>query len=303
MNKKKIVFWRAITNDPVLEGFSTSPEYHAFFAKCNEVFEFRFARGKESYLGNGLFKDVLSYNSGRIVPAESEFKADAIYQFLRVADESFDKVIPIVNTPEFKNWCSNKWNQYELLKDFMPKTFLIEQESDLEKYLPLITTAKAVLKPRKGQKGENVTVFEITKVPVMDQTILTTKGYLLQEFSDTNITISGVVSGTHDLKLLTIDDKVFANLRTPEIGDVCTFDSPYTEVAIDALPKDVIPFQKKVKEIIDNAFPGQLYTIDIGITNKGPIIFELNGHTAFPYINFEYAQDFFDAMIDHLQKM
>ncbi len=305
MNRKRLVFWKKTTSDPIIDNFSRNPEYHEFFRKCNDVFEFRIVNNKEAYIGNGVFKDVCIYKDGRIIPVDQEFKTDVIYQFKKMADESFDNVVSIIDTPKFKNWCGDKWNQYQLLKDFMPKTFLIEKEDDLIKNLSQITTDKAVVKPRSGQKGEGVVVFDKTLPPKLDLEVLQTKGYLLQEFSDTNIDVPNIVSGIHDIKLITVDDSVFANLRIPEKKDqeFCTFDSPYTEIDINILPKDVLVFHKQIKDKVGQVFPSQLYTIDIGITSKGPVVFELNGHTAFPYIHFVYAQDFFDALIKHLQLM
>ena len=116
--------------------------------------------------------------------------------------------------------------------------------------------------------------------------------------------VPGVVSGTHDIKLITIDESVFPNLRVPETGkEICTYDSPYTEILIDKLPQELMEFHKKVKEKVDTAFPGQLYTVDVGMTKNKPILFELNSHTAFPYLHFAYANDFFEAIIKHLDKM
>lgn len=298
--KKNFVFWKKPTGDPVIDGFSRNPEYHAFFNKCNEVFEFRFADYTDSYVGNGIFKNVFRYEKGRIITAESEFKADVIYQFKKMAGENYDHAVKTVNSPEFRSWCGDKWNQYQSLDEYMSKTFLISDENDLEEGLKQISTEKAVLKPNHGQKGEDVTVFEKSNPPKLNQEILKNKKYLLQEFADTNITIDGLVSGVHDIKLITIGDKIYANLRTPEnnIGEVCTFDSPYSEISISQLPQSVLDFHKKVKDKIESSFQGQIYTVDIGITKNGPVIFELNAHTAFPYIHFEYAEDFLNTMVD-----
>ena len=302
-NKKAFVFWKLPTGDPVTDGFSRNPEYHAFFQKCNEAFEFRFANGKESYIGDGKFVNVLKYEKGRIVPAEQEFAADVAYQFNRVTDDSFDNAIPICNTPEFRKWCGDKWSQYQLLNEYMPITFLIDKKDDLAENLAQITTSKAVLKPRRGQKGENVIVFDTKNPPELDTQVLEKTGYLLQEFSDTNIFIPSVVSGIHDVKLITLDGSVFANLRTPDTEgkEFCTYDSPYSEISIKDLPANVMAFHAKVKEIVDASFPNQIYTVDVGITAKGVIAFELNPHTAFPYIHFTCAEDFFNAFIKHFQ--
>lgn len=213
--KKNFVFWKKPTGDPIIDGFSRNPEYHAFFNKCNEVFEFRFADYTDSYLGKGVFKNVFRYEKGRIIPAESKFKAEVIYQFNRMVDENFDHAVKIINSPEFRSWCGNKWNQYQLLGKFMSKTFLISNKNDFNEALKQITTDKAVLKPSHGKKCEEVTIFKKLNPPKLNQEILKKKKYLLQEFADTNVTIKGIVSGIHDIKLITLGDRVFANLRTP----------------------------------------------------------------------------------------
>ena len=302
--KKKFVFWRKLEGNPVEDNFSEKPEYHAFFEICNKKFVFRIANNKYSYVGKGVFKNVFRYKKYKIIPAEKEFKSEVIYQRKRVADDTFDNAVPLLDSNEFKKWCPDKWNQYHLLKDLMPKTFLIEDEKYFKKHLIEIKTEKAVVKPRQGEKGENVIVFKKTNPPKLDENILRTKGYLLQEFCDTNLNVNGIVNGIHDLKLITIGENLFANLRTPEKGkEFCTFDSPYTEVSINKLPKNVLEVHKEVVKRVRKKFPKDIYTIDIGITKKGPIVFEMNSHTAFPYLHFNYAEDFFDALIKHIRNL
>ena len=303
-NKKKFVFWRKLSGDLVEDNFAMKTEYHAFFAKCNEHFDFRISSGTDSYAGDGIFTNVFKYKDWKIVPAESKFKPDVAYQYTKVAGDNFDNAIPLIDSFQFKNWCPDKWNQYGLLSDLMPMSFLIKNKDDLRKYLEEIKTLKAVIKPRRGQKGENIVIFNKTSFPEIDENILNTKGYILQDFYDTNIAIPSVVSGLHDIKLITIGNNVFANLRVPEVGkEFCTYDSPYTEIQIKQLPKEALEIHKKVKERIDALFPNQLYTVDIGMTKNGPIVFELNSHTAFPYIHFEYAEKFFSAIIRHIDSV
>ena len=300
-NKKKFVFWRKLSGDSVADNFSMKTEYHAFFAKCNDYFDFRISSNRDSYVGAGVFTNVFKYKDWKIVPAESEFKPDVVYQYTNVAGNDFDNSIPIVDSTQFKSWCPDKWNQYELLNDLMPKSFLIKTRDDLKKYLKEIKTSKAVIKPRRGQKGENIIVFDKASFPEINENILSEKWYILQEFHDTNIIIPSVVSGLHDIKLITVGNDIFANLRVPEAGkEFCTYDSPYTEITIKNLPKEALELHKKVKEKIDALFPLQLYTVDIGMTKNGPIVFELNSHASFPYIHFEYMEKFFNAIIRHI---
>lgn len=302
--KKKFVFWRKLEGDAVEDNFSAKPEYHAFFNECNKHFDFRIANGTESYIGKGVFKNVFKYKNYKFVLAEKKFKANAVYQRKKVADDSFDNSVPLLDSVAFKKWCPDKMNQYELLKDLMPITFLINTTEDYKKYLSEIKTEKAVLKPRRGQKGEDISVFYKSNPPKLDENILKNKGYLLQEFHDTNIEVNDIVKGIHDIKLITIGKKIFANLRTPETGkDYCTFDSPYTEIAPPKLPQEVFEVHQKVVERIKKMFPTDVYTVDIGLTKNGPIVFELNSHTAFPYTHFEYAMDFFNSLISHIKSL
>jgi hypothetical protein len=299
--KKKLVFWRKTSSNLVEDNFSDKPEYHAFFAKCSKLFDFRIADNPDAYLGKGVFKNIFKYQNWKIIPAEKTFKPDIVYQRKTLTTEAFDRAVTIINTPEFKLWCPDKWNQYLLLGDYMPKTFLIQTRDDFKNNLKKITTKKAVVKPRRGEKGENIIVFDKNLPPVLDRDILTKKGYLLQEHADTNVEIPDVVNGIHDIKLITIGDKVFANLRTPEPSKTyCTFDSPYSEIKLNLLPDNILKLQQEVSKKINKKFPNNLYTIDIGMTKNGPIVFELNGHTAFPYLHFTYADDFFDAVVKKL---
>ncbi len=302
-NKRKLVFWNKSTGSPVEDNFLEKPEYHAFFARCNEVFDFRIAMDKSAYAGGGIFSEVCEYKDHSIVSVAGMFKADIIYQRKKPTDD-FDNAVPIVNSMEFKNWCPDKWNQYELLKEFMPKTFLIKTEEHLKNYLPAIVTSKAILRPRRGQEGKDIIVFDTALVPKLNHSVLVQKNYLLSEWADTDVSIPGLVTGIHDIKLITIDDHVFANLRTPEAGKIyCTFDSPYSEALISLLPKEILDVHTRVRDKVAALFPGQLYTVDVGMTPNGPKVFELNGHTAFPYLHFGYTEEFFDALIKHLESM
>ncbi|MFA5126866.1 MAG: hypothetical protein WC465_02605 [Patescibacteria group bacterium] len=300
--KIKFVFWRKISGDPVDDYFSDKPQYHAFFMKCSEIFDFRIANNPDSYVGGGIFGNVYKYQNWKFVPAEKIFKADVVYQRKRLTDESFDYAVPIIDTPEFKKWCPDKWNQYQLLSRYMPKTFLVQSQEEFIKKLRHITTKKAVVKPRRGEKGENVIVFGKNNPPFLDKEILNEKGYLLQEFADTNIKVGGMINSLHDIKLITIGDKFFANLRIPEQGkEYCTYNSPYFEISKNVLPENVVNFYWEIRETINKAYPNNFYTIDMGITKKGPVLFELNSHTVFPYMHFSCANEFFDAFIKTIQ--
>jgi hypothetical protein len=302
--KRKLVFWRKTTGDLTNDNFSEKPQYHAFFTKCNLEFDFRIASNSDAYLKNGIFKNVSKYENWKIVAAENKFKTDVIYQREILTTNNFDRAVPIIDTPEFKEWCRDKWNQYLSLKKYMPKTFLIQTQEDFLSNLEKITTNKAVVKPRRGKEGRNITIFEKKNPPVLNSEILTGTGYLLQEYANTDVDLKNIVTGIHDIKLITAENQIFANLRTPEPGkDYCTYDSPYSEIPRQLLPQSIINLHREVMVKVNELYPQNFYTVDVGMTTEGPVIFELNGHTAFPYLHFSYADEFFNVIIKKLQSL
>lgn len=302
-----IIMWLKKAKDPVISGFSRNPEYHLFFQMLNERHNFRFAYELESHVGKGVFRNVYKYHKGRIVPAESEFVADVIYQFSRIGalEHDFGNT-KILNTPEFKTWGGDKAKQHELLKNFLPKTYEVGSIEEL-KLKAAEMGGPVILKPRNGQKGENVIYWDL-KTSLDEKSIdkkrLASPGYLVQEFVDTSCGISNVTPGVHDVKLITIGGSIFANLRVPEKPDsyICTFDSEYTELKLEDLPSVILDFHAAVKKVIGEKYPGQIYTVDLGMTRSGPRLFEINTHTAFPYIHFEYANTFLETFIRHLEE-
>ena len=302
--KKKLIFWRKTTGDLTNDNFSEKPQYHAFFAKCNLVFDFRIASNSDAYVGDGVFKNVNKYENWKIVSAEDKFKADVVYQREILTTDDFDSAVPILDTPEFKEWCRDKWNQFLLLSKYMPKTFLIQTTKEFLDNMKNITTYKAVIKPRQGKEGKNIVIFDKANPPNLNPDILAKHGYLLQEYTDTDVEIKNIVRGIHDIKLITMGGNFFANLRTPEPGkNYCTGDSTYSEIPRRLLPQSILDLHREVSGKIDELYPDNFYTIDIGMARNGLVIFELNGHTAFPYLHFSYADEFFDAMIAKLQSL
>ena len=188
--KTKFLFWRKTIGDLVEDNFSAKPEYHAFFAKCNEVFDFRIGNNPESYLGKGEFQNVYKYENWKIVPAEATWTPDVVYQRQKQATETWDYAVPIINTPEWQKWGVDKWNQYELLYEFMPKTWIVTSDAHLLEQLQHVTTEKAVVKPKRGQKGEHVVVFDKTNPPKLNPEVLEKKGYILQDRKSTRLNSS-----------------------------------------------------------------------------------------------------------------
>ena len=291
----------------VTAAFARNPEYHMFFQMISAKHHFRFAYGKDAHKGKWVFKNICKYHKGKIIPAEKTFTADKIYQFRKMADVGQDFApAKIMNTPEFRGTMGNKFTQHEYLVEFFPTTKLFHTIPEMNTYIRKSKKAYVIVKPSSWQKGDGVLFWKKTK-PVtakdIDMDKLKKTGYLVQDFMDTSCGIKWVVTWTHDVKIINIGKKMFFNLRTPyRDGVICTFDSDYTEVPLRKIPKSIITFRNAVHKKIMKKYPKQIYSMDIGMTKEWPQLIELNTHTAFPYIHFDYAMDFIQSFIKHLEK-
>lgn len=307
MTKIRLLYWCPKTGNPIDDFFAEKPEYYYFFGRASEEFEFRVAYGKEAHVTENLFRDVWKLEQGRLVPAEKEFRPDIIYQRKRLTETASETApAKTINLPEFRLSLSrDKFEVYNLLKEFSPETRLAHSVAEIQDAINATPGDQVVIKPRHGQEGIGVFVWDKKKTFSGEHLIeekLKNGGYLVQVFADTSIGIPGVVSGVHDVKFLNIGDAVFANLRTPgNDGVICVFASPYTEVPVDILPPEMLQARKHIYDRISEKFPQQLFSIDMGNTANGPVLFEINGHTAFPYIHFSYTPAFVTALLKHLQ--
>lgn len=302
-----LLYWVPETGNRVHDFFAGKPEYYYFFAHASEAFTFRIAYGVGAHGGSNIFRNVWKLQDGRLVPGEKEFRADVVYQ-RRLMTHASAETAPakVINTPEFRSLLSrDKFATYELLKEFSPETRLTHTVEEIGEAIQATPGHQVIIKPRHGMEGIGVFVWDKAQKftgELLIQEKLTHGGYLVQAFADTSAGIPGVVTGVHDIKFLNIGDAVFANLRTPGNDSViCTVDSPYDELPVTALPNNILDFRKRIRDRIEEKYPGQLYSIDIANTAQGPILLEINGHTAFPYIHFSYTPAFVTALLEHLK--
>ena len=256
----------------------------------------------ESWRGEDMF----------LVSGEREpIRADVIYNLGNIPGDDFPgdtSCARITNTPAFRTFCASKFAAYEYLRDFFPKTILITCEKDFYDALKKLSGKFIVFKPNTGTNGRGVKVLKKDEAALNDEMraiITEPNSALLQEFVDTSCGIKGVCAAHHDLRLATVNNVIaLTHVRTPELGNlIANYAQGATihELATKDVSKKVLAFYKKVHTKITALFPNSMYTMDIGIGADGaPLLFEINGTTAFPWPEFESKDFFIENLAKHL---
>jgi len=316
--RKNIVIWlRSSQKETFTAAYHKGASYLQLADRLSTRNNLFFAYDAASYRGGDIFHPVEEYANGKFVPLRDDsekIKADVIYNLGNIPDESFTtSTARISNTPAFKKFFASKFEAYKLLPEFFPKTFFITSENDVFEALKNIGTERAVLKPNTGTGGRGVHIFPIANVEqelnatTMKATIA--EGALLQEFVDTKNGIAGICPSYHDLRLAIVNDAIaLTHVRIPEPGSlIANYQQGATikELARADLPETIIALHKKIHATITERFPAPMYTMDVGLDSAtgAPLLFEINGTTAFPWPEFAAKDFFIEQLAEHLERL
>ena len=315
MGRKNIVIWlRSSQKETFTTAYHKGASYLQFAKRLSERNNLFFAYGSASYRGGDVFFPAVEYSHGEFGADGAKVKADVIYNLGNIPDETFDIAnARISNTPAFKRFFASKFEVYKLLPEFFPKTIFIDRGADFLKALENISTDRAVLKPNTGTGGVGVRIFDVA-APALNEEIgeeigkTVANGALLQEFIDTKNGIAGICDSYHDLRLAVVNDTIaLTHIRVPEPGSlIANYQQGATikELSRNDLPKEVIALHAKVHSRIAGRFPNPMYAMDLGIDATGaPLLFEINGTTAFPWPEFESKDFFIEQLALHLENL
>jgi len=276
--------------DPFEDRADKRSVFYYFFEKGYDIgFEMYLVMGFEKYLGKLEFVRPLLFhrNKNEFKSLDEKIKADA------VLDRSGGTTFPpedisnkVLNGRRFKLLCWDKISMYEYLSGFCPESYGVRSISEFKNKLTFFNDNKlVVLKPARGMKGKGIKINSPRKIAQI-KNINFNSGWVLQKFIDTSDGIPGLVKGTHDLRIAIVNGKiVFSHIRQPaagsKIANVAQGGS-IDELSISDIPKSIARVAKKIMAMIDKDFDKPLYSIDFGIGEKGPVVFEINDTIGFP---------------------
>jgi hypothetical protein len=176
-----------IGEDPLGHIGVKKPVYLRFFELANQAGWDSYVLTRKTYKGDGVFEGSWKFANGKFEVVGSPVKIDLVYD--RCAGVKFppkgDKSVIWVNELDFKILAWDKWAAYQEIGENMPKTFLVEDESEIASAVSQIKTDWMVLKPFNGLKG--IGIFIGPKEDAANFKFNPRhKRYIAQEFVDTS---------------------------------------------------------------------------------------------------------------------
>ncbi len=294
--------------DPFLNFGKKRAIYRYFFEKGKSLgFDMYLVSGANNYQGGLKFKNPAFFDGENFLIQATPIEADAVYD--RSGGVSFPSPEidhKTLNCLAFKILCNDKNLMYQYFGEFMPKSFEIESAHNLSECLKKFSSHKlAVLKPAKGLGGKDILID--TPTNLNEAVLKKEEKYVLQEFIDTSCGISGLTKKNHDLRVVVTNGKItLSHLRTPKSGSLlanAAQGGTLKEVPLEKIPKNVLVIVEKMQQLIDKKFDFPIYSIDFGMTKRGPLVFELNDQIGFPREDMQNAKRFIDAILKSLGKL
>ncbi|MFH1289451.1 MAG: hypothetical protein ABIH88_01905 [Patescibacteria group bacterium] len=307
MNKIGICFSRPFEgNDPLRHIGKKLPVYIRFLNLCQGKGWQVFVLTRKTYKGEGVFEGSWRFEENKFYREEFPVKIDLVYD--RTAGMNFppegDSSMAIVDQRNFKKLCYDKFLSFKKIGGLMPETFWIGDGKNLVSTLEKLKTDWVVLKPYNGLKG--IGIFIGPKKEALNFKFPEkNKGYIAQEFLDTSSGIPGIVEGLHDLRVVIINRKiVWSHVRTPPKGSFkanVALGGDIKEVDCDKLPESVKQIAKDIDNLFFEEYDNPLYSMDLGFSKNGPLIFELNDQIGFPTWEMKARDKFLNELIKNFE--
>lgn len=218
---------------------------------------------------------------------------------LKTLRKKISKNFTFINSLGLKELTSNKWKSYLLFKKYSPYTLLINKRADLS-LIRKLSTEKVVVKPLEGSCGKDVGIYSKKNVRPLGFP------FIAQEFIKSKKGISGLLKGTHDLRIFFFNETPFYSYaRIPPTGSLVSNISTggsLKVVPLNKIPKGVMKIAREASEKLSRFGP-RIFAIDFILdAAQRSWIIELNSCPSFVLEKEEYPykQKFFKPIIDFL---
>lgn len=266
----------------ITEFIFKSPEYEqAYYEIYRKLQEggvtLAILMGQSTYKGGNIFNRHWQVNFGKTQKPNFAPAAEVEVDLVFIKDDlNFDEQARTLNDRRVIELATNKQATYELLGDLQPRTFVAANPAELEHALNSISTQLVVVKGFYGNSGQAVLIEQKSDIqpkhlpwPVQ-----------VQEFVETSGGIPGLVEGRHDLRIILANGKpILGKIRTPPPNGLKSnigYGGKNWLFAPAHLPAEAISIASQIDEKIASLSRWRLYSIDLGLTQHGWRLFELN---------------------------
>lgn len=293
-------------NTPLAHIGSKLPVYLRFLDMLKDAGWDVYILTRKTYLDKGVFNGGWLYQKEKFILKKEKLKIDLIYD--RTGGIDFppeDDSLKVTNPRNFKILCWDKWATYQEIGQYMPKTFLVNSEKDIEPVVAQLKTNIVVLKPFNGLKGLGVFIGD-KKNALSFKFPDKFKKYIMQEFVDTSKGIPGIAAGRHDLRVAVINGRaVWCHVRTPKEGNLianAAQGGTVTELSYRRVPITVKKVVGEISNYFFQKYGNTIYSIDFGIDSDGkPKVFEINDQIGFPRMEMSTKDNFLNGLIENFK--
>ncbi len=183
---------------------------------------------------------------------------------------------PFVNDLHFTRLIDDKFITSKFFSEWSKESFVVRNNSELQKTLPRIKTSLVVIKPisESGGKGIHIVSRKDAKKIILDSE------HIVQEFIDSSRGVPSIGGSTHDLRLVFINERIiYAYIREPKNGALLANLAQGGNLKIvpnRLIPAAVSPIVQRAHKLFRSFLP-RVYTIDIMFDRGGkPWVVELN---------------------------
>ncbi len=191
---------------------------------------------------------------------------------------------PIINHPELDQICVDKVKTAEMFPEMSPKTKAINSYQEFVETVAewnFNTEDKIVLKKNFLTEGRGVYIL-----PLKNVTELLYEDWediLVQDFIDSSSGVPGIVDGTHDIRVTTINgEPAYAYVRVPPSGSFIANvarGGTMTPLALDKLPANLLKLIKKINDKFVQYRPN-IFGADFFNSKDGFKLIEMNSRPA-----------------------
>jgi glutathione synthase/RimK-type ligase-like ATP-grasp enzyme len=263
--------------------YKYSYEYFYSLCKKNEIQMYRASYEWYDYKKN-LFKHAWIFEGeGDNWRKVNNIKPDLIYDKTKARMEVYYKKelieehYPFINNLHFTRLVDDKFITSLFFDKWSKKNWLVRNKKELLSVVDFIKSSKVVIKPLSESGGKGVLIINKKDIPKLEPI---KKSMIVQEFIDSSGGVPEVSNGTHDLRLVFVNDKIiYSYIREPKKGSYLANlaqGGSLTIVPKSKLPKTLLPIIEYANEIFETFIP-RIYCIDFMFDkNKKPWIVELN---------------------------
>lgn len=219
---------------------------------------FAIVRGQGTHRGGNAFSGGWRFVDGAFARTDEPIQADIVYNkgYFRPDERTI-----MLNDPALDRLCTDKWETYELLPAYFPRTVIVHDAAELARAGSALMGDRLVAKPLDGEEGKGVRIGPREEI----LRSVAAYPYLLQEFLDTSGGIPGIVEGMHDFRLVSVSGEiVLSYVRTPPPGEMLANvarGGSEVQVPVDGIPEGARLLFDDVDRVLAR-FPKRVYSVD-----------------------------------------